>query len=174
MSSSDPGKLNFNRSTKERPYHLSVGGVVHNNEGEILTRHFSNFKGRDTDMYLFPTETIEPSESLEQALLRGLKEEVGVTAEIKGFLGTLVGFAKSNDKIFEKTVIYFLTELKSISLPQYPDEDGASTVEWHTPEFLLEQTKYLPQDMIHSVLNESSIIKAAQKILSPILTRYFA
>ncbi len=174
MSNSHSDRLSYFRSTKQRPFHLSVGGVVYNNKGELLTRHFSNYKGRNVDIYLFPTETIEPGESLEQALLRGLKEEVGVQAKIKGFLGTLVGFAKSKDKIFEKTVIYFLTELQTIGPPLFPEEDGQSSVEWHTPEFLLEQTKYLPQDMIHSVLNESSTIKAAQKIISPTLIRYFA
>lgn len=174
MSNSHSDELNYFRSTKQRPFHLSVGGVIYNDKCELLTRHFSVYKGRKVNVFLFPTETIEPGEMLEQALRRGLMEEVGTRADIKGFLGTLVGFAKSKDKVFEKTVIYFLAELKEIVSPLCPDEDGVSTVEWHTPEFLLEQTKYLPQDMIHSVLNESSIIKSAQKVLSPSLTRYFA
>jgi isopentenyldiphosphate isomerase len=165
MSSSHSGQSNYFRSTKERPFHLSVGAVVFNDKGELLCRHFTNYRGRNVDIYLFPTETPELGETFEQTLHRGLSEEVGVTAESPGFIGTLVGFAISGDKVFEKTVIYFMAHHKETIAPLYPNEDGISTVEWHKPEFLLEQTKHLPYDMLHSVLNESTIIKSAQKVL---------
>lgn len=165
MSSSDNRQDNYFRSTKQRPFHLSVGAVVFNQKGEFLSRHFSTFHDRPANIYLFPTETIEKYESIEIAVHRGLMEEVGVTANIEGLIGTSVGFAVSGDKVFEKTVIYFLMRLEEVKTPFFPDEDGASTIEWHTPEFLLEQAQYLPDDMIHSVLNESSIIKNAWKSL---------
>jgi ADP-ribose pyrophosphatase YjhB (NUDIX family) len=156
---------NYFRSTKERPFHISVGAVVVNDAHKLLCKHFTNFHGRPVNMFLFPTETLEPHESLEQALHRGLKEEVGVTADIRGYIGTSVGFAVSGDKVFEKTVLYFLLHCKTIGTPLFPFEDGVSTIEWHTPEFLLEQAHHLPEDMIHSVLNESNIIRNVQKNL---------
>jgi ADP-ribose pyrophosphatase YjhB (NUDIX family) len=171
MSGLHSGQNNYFRSTKERPFHISVGAVIFNDKGELLCRHFTNYQGRPMDIYILPTETLEQNETLEQALHRGIHEEVGAKADIKGFLGPLVGFAINGDKVFEKTVLFFLMQVKEVYTPLYPDEDGTSTIEWHTPEFLLDQIQYMPEDIIHSVLNESTIIKNAQRALESLTVK---
>ncbi|MDQ3076522.1 MAG: NUDIX hydrolase [bacterium] len=157
--------LNFYRSTKEKPYHLSVGCIVVNEKGEMLTRHFKVFHGKEMEIFLFPTETIEQHETLEETFHRGLLEEVGVQAEIISFIGSLMGPAQSGDKVFEKTVVYFLGKIISISDPLTPNEDGMSTIEWHTPEFLLEHVLQQADYIQTSVLNEEKVIRTAQEVL---------
>ncbi len=153
---------NFYRSTEDRPVHLSVGAVVVNDKGELLCRHFSIFKNNFLNIYLFTTETPEPGENLDQALSRGILEELGAKAEIIGYIGSITGPMISHDREIEKNVVYFLMRLTEMTdSPIYPDEDGPHTIEWQTPEFLLEKIETYPEEIKHSILNESKIINAA-------------
>ena len=79
---------NYFKASKENPYHLSIGAVVLNGEGKILCHHFESLtlKGETfKDFYILMRETIEPSETIEACLERGLREEFGCKAEIKRF-----------------------------------------------------------------------------------------
>ncbi len=156
---------NYYRSTKEKPYHLSVGIVVVNEAEEFLVRHFSTFHGEKVDLCLFPTETIEQDETLEETVHRGLREEVGAEAEIISFIGSIHGLATMNNKTFEKTVIYFLCRFKKGNSPLYPDEDGESITEWHPAKFLIDHQAQQPPDIQNSILNETKIIEAAVEVL---------
>lgn len=85
---------NYFIGTKENPYHLSIGGVLKNAEGKICCHYFDHIShpafGAYDNFYLLMRETIEPGESIEQCLHRGLSEEFGATAELKSYLGSIV------------------------------------------------------------------------------------
>lgn len=100
------------RATNEYPYHLSIGAVVVNDEKKILCHHFKSLqlKGLEfKDLYILMRETIEPNETIEQCLARGLREEFGVRAEIVHILGSLGSFIDDEISLIkQKTVVYFL------------------------------------------------------------------
>ena len=65
-------------------YNVGVGGaVVH--EGRILLVRRASRRGRGN--WQVPGGFIEPDETIEQAVLREVAEESGVTAEVEGILG---------------------------------------------------------------------------------------
>jgi ADP-ribose pyrophosphatase YjhB (NUDIX family) len=65
-------------------YNVGVGGaVVH--EGRILLVRRASRRGRGN--WQVPGGFIEPDETVEQAVLREVAEESGVTAEVEGLLG---------------------------------------------------------------------------------------
>jgi hypothetical protein len=100
----------------DEPFHLSVGAILVNDKGEVA-HHFWNKKEYKNavyeNIYLLMRETIEPNESLEQAVTRGLQEEFGVVATLETYLGSLVAAAKTTRE-FQKTTLYFLCNLEKI------------------------------------------------------------
>ncbi len=60
---------------------VSVAGLVTNEKGEIL---LINCPWRGWE---YPGGMVEPGETLQQALLREIKEETGAEVEITGFIG---------------------------------------------------------------------------------------
>ena len=65
----------------EHTHFVSVAGLVVNDKGEILLIK-SPRRGWE-----YPGGMVEPGESLEDALIREIREETGVSAEIAGFVG---------------------------------------------------------------------------------------
>ncbi len=65
-------------------YNVGVGGaVVHN--GQLLLVRRASRRGRGN--WQVPGGFVEPDETVEQAVLREVAEEAGVTAEVEGILG---------------------------------------------------------------------------------------
>jgi len=154
----------YYHSAANRPFHLSVGLVIVNDKGEFLSKHFSDYRGQYENLYIFPTETVEKDESLEHTLQRALIEEVGVLAEPIGFIGSIVGTIPRHGLLAEKTTIYFLMRYCGPGKPPlYPNEDGHSTIEWYTADFLRLQYSKQPKELLASVLNETKILNAAER-----------
>jgi 8-oxo-dGTP pyrophosphatase MutT (NUDIX family) len=155
---------NYYRSLPKKPYHLSVGLVIVNDSVQFLSKHFSNFRGTPAELYLFPTETIEVGEAIEETLARALKEEVGMKAEVIGYIGSIVGLLTHNHFPAEKTTIYFLMKyIGNGDAPLYPEEDGKNTIEWYSAEFLREQYLHQPEIFNSPILQEIKILDAAEK-----------
>ncbi len=154
--------INHFRATKENPFHISIGGLVYNEAGKILVHHFKNKKmGLSTfeNLYLLLRETMEPNESIEQTLHRGLLEEFGATGETVRFLGSLQSRYPLDGTWVEKTTLYFLVkytghdELKR----QEGSSESESALEWIAPKELLVLLK--KQATINVSLDESVIVK---------------
>jgi ADP-ribose pyrophosphatase YjhB (NUDIX family) len=65
-------------------YNVGVGGAVVHNGRLLLVRRASR-RGRGN--WQVPGGFIEPDETIEQAVIREVEEEAGVTAEVEGILG---------------------------------------------------------------------------------------
>jgi len=80
------------QGNKEHPQHISVGGIVVNDQKQICAHKFHEdqlapyLEGENigADVYLLMRETVDPNESLENAFHRGLMEEFGIKAKLFG------------------------------------------------------------------------------------------
>ncbi|MFZ3031582.1 MAG: NUDIX hydrolase [Candidatus Moraniibacteriota bacterium] len=162
---------NIFRGEAESPYHLSVGAVLVNEKGEVATHYFKEFetfeKVKFFDFYLLMRETVEPGESIEGAVSRGIKEEFGATGEIERFLGTLVTKFLRRGTWIEKTTTYFLVSLESfdLNLQTKDGETRVSQVQWQSIDFLIEKMKEQGKKYERTDLDESIILERAKKFI---------
>lgn len=145
------------------PYHLSVGAVVTNSNGEVLVHHWKNLPDlQNNEVFLLMRETPEENETLEQAVERGLAEEFGIKAEIKDYLGSIISnfhHGRTNESI-EKTTTYFLCT-NPIELPEGRTGDGveiSSKLEWHNPRDMIEISKAQAKACNSADLDESKML----------------
>ncbi len=161
------------KSTKESPYHLSVGAVLVDKEGQIACHYFKKFQvtGEDQkydDFYILMRETVESGEGLEEAVLRGIKEEFGATGEIEKFVGTLLTKFPRGDVWIEKTTAYFLIRLKDFDINNriFDDCEKESIIQWQPIDFLISKMETQGQRYERTDLDESEILKRAKKYVS--------
>ncbi len=158
----------FQHSAKS-PYHISVGAVLTNGEGNILVHTFRekdvpsgfvhNLGGLEMVSILM-RESLENRESLEGAVTRGLQEEFGMEGIIKKYLGSEQHFLETPGGSFEKTTVYFEVELTHIGERPSDDAEGHSTLEWIEPSVLIERMEDQGRRTDRKDLDESKIIKA--------------
>lgn len=158
---------NYFQGTTTHPYHISIGGVVRNEEGKICCHYFDSIThesvGTLTNFVLLMRETIEENETIEECLARGLMEEFGIVANLNRYIGSITcKFKVSESPVeIEKTTLYFLCDFVSIDEQQRKEDDieAKSIIKWFTPDELIlrmqEQGKRLHRDDT----DESSIIK---------------
>lgn len=122
--------------SKENPYHISVGAVVVNDKNEICCHYFDKISIGGflfEDIYILMRETIEPNESIEQCLERGLREEFGMKAELVSYLGSITSLLDLKDfaKV-EKTTLYFLCKPISFDFDKrkVDDPESSSNIKW--------------------------------------------
>jgi len=65
----------------------SRGIIINKNEVLTIFRRKVNTEGKVKQYYVIPGGGLEDNETLEENLLRELKEELGIEAKIKGFVG---------------------------------------------------------------------------------------
>lgn len=158
---------NYFAASKDHPYHVSIGAVMRNAEGKICCHHFDKLDvksiGVFEDLYLLMRETIEPGESIEQCLHRGLMEEFGATAKLITYIGSKQDRfkIKDTDVEVEKTTLYFLCDCISQDelKRKEGDEEASSEIRWMDPAelagFMKAQcVKYGREDADESVIVE--------------------
>ncbi|MDO8573059.1 MAG: NUDIX hydrolase [bacterium] len=136
---------NIFQASKEYPFHISVGVVLTNNDG-LICCHF--YKRADlpiesegkSDLYLLMRETIQPNESLETAISRGLQEEFGARGTLKAYIGSIKSsFPLRVSKVeVEKITLYFhvgMTEFNPITRDQ-DEVESKSVIQWIKAEDL--------------------------------------
>jgi ADP-ribose pyrophosphatase YjhB (NUDIX family) len=155
---------NYFRGAEQRPYHLSIGAVLQNNEGLIACHHFDELVGMK-NVYILMRETIEPHERIEEALHRGLKEEFGAVANLNTYIGSFTALVRG-DRDIQKTTLYFLCNLKEIrdEWRKADDEERDSHIEWHTKEFLIEKMKNQGAVTNMADLDESEVLERLIKV----------
>lgn len=156
------------QARKEFPFHVSVGAVLTNAQGQVCC-HF--YKKSDlpiesegkSDLYLLMRETIESEETIEHALLRGIKEEFGATGEIRAYLGSLISFfpLRISKVSVQKTTLYFHITVKDF-LPGERAQDeveSKSEILWLDPHNLVDIFRDQGKKYDRSDLDESEIIE---------------
>ncbi len=116
---------------------FSAGGIVFNNQGQVLvTQHSQNHH------WSFPKGLLgdHPEQTMEESALREVKEEGGVKAEIVGKVGVnRYVYTLNGEKIF-KVVTYFLMKYLSGS----PEDHDWEVEEagWYTSDEALKQLTF--------------------------------
>lgn len=121
--------MNHFQRSKEYPFHVSIGAIVIDKDKKVACHYFKELDipalGKAEDLYLLMRETIEPGESIEQCLARGLQEEFGAKASMRHYIGSIVSrfsLAKEGSTV-EKTTLYFLCDLVSFDPSRRKDGD---------------------------------------------------
>ena len=158
---------NYFQGSVQNPYHISIGAVVQNDKGEVCCHYFKTFShpamGTFDDFYLLMRETIEPNETIEGCLARGLREEFGIQATLKSFMGPLVSrfLIPKTNVIMEKTTLYFLCNLIDIDLAKRAsgDPESVSELRWMKPQDLIPKMKEQGQRSGREDIDESKILE---------------
>ena len=163
---------NYFISTGDRPYHLSVGAVVLNDHSEVLCHHFPILKVEKltaTDLFLLIRETLELGETLETAIHRGLREEAGVKAKIETYLGSHVSMFPRQEKVLQKTTLYFLCRLEKIDTTKRDpnDPEASSEILFLPIDVLIEKMKAQAARYGRTDLDEATVLERVKTLNRP-------
>jgi len=165
---------NYFQGNSKHPQHLSVGAVIVNEKNDVCCHHFlpntltgywadeaKKVGAYDREFYLLMRETLNPNETIEQALSRGMMEEFGIEGEMIDYIGSIQSHFKHDGAEVEKTTVYFLCRMISQDLAKrdVSDIEGTTLVEWHTPEFLIPKMKEQATTFARTDVDESSILE---------------
>ena len=128
---------------------LSSGGVIINNNLILLLKKYNGD-------YVLPKGRIERGESIEEAALREVKEESGITGEIKKYLGKIdYSFINRMRNIrIDKTVHFFLMSTRDThTKPQ--SMEGFKTAKFYEREKAISLMKYSQErEIIRKAIEE--------------------
>lgn len=160
--------MNYFRGQESAPYHLSVGAVILDEQNRVACLHFStDDHGTKGEAYLLMRETVEQGETLAEAVRRGIKEEIGVEAEIQDFIGTIISHFGFRTTIVEKTTLYFLCKALFKEAKPEPNNafEASGILEWRSIDFLIEQGKKQAAHFQRDDIDESTILECVQKLM---------
>ncbi|WP_226529122.1 NUDIX domain-containing protein [Metabacillus niabensis] len=86
---------------------LAVSGIVENENGEwlVVKKKYGGLKG----LWSLPAGFVEQGETIDEAVLREIKEETGITATVNGVAGIRSGVIE--DRISDNMIIFSLTAI---------------------------------------------------------------
>ena len=116
-----------------KAYNVGVGGAVVQ-DGRILLVRRASRRGRGN--WQVPGGFIEPDETIEQAVVREVIEEAGVTGEVQGVLGIRNRYDEDSGNS-----LYIVLLLRPVSGEPQPDEHEVDQAAY----FTLDEVKALEQ-----------------------------
>jgi ADP-ribose pyrophosphatase YjhB (NUDIX family) len=120
---------------------LAVAGLVVNTSGEwlVVKKKYGGLKGK----WSIPAGFVEANETVDQAVVREVLEETGISCHVQGILGVRSGVIK--DKISDNMIIFSLKMKGEGEQTVIPQEDELYEAEFKSPEELKndEQTSVL-------------------------------
>lgn len=160
---------NYFGATPDRPYHLSVGIVVLDEDSNIICLHYPELLGFP-GVFALPNWTMKSNRTLEEAAKEGAKKELGATIEILAYLGNLVAqdmwFGElGTPKPVEKNVVYFLAKATSFdnSLAAEENTKENRTIVHKTFDFLIDtMSKQEVKDGMRDFAQAPIVIRAKQ------------
>jgi 8-oxo-dGTP pyrophosphatase MutT (NUDIX family) len=133
------------------------GGLVFRNQDnklEVLLIQNHKMTRPDEFWWGLPKGHIDKGETSEQAALREVKEETGISAEISEKVGdSKYIFTLNGEKVFKVVTIYLMKYLSGDAAPQ---QSEISKVEWVDAERALDQLSFA---------NDKSLLKQALVLL---------
>lgn len=160
--------MSLHIATVENPYHLSVGAVVVDRKNKTIGCQYVKEYLGDTEIYLVMRESLEDGETPEEAVKRGLMEEMGIDAKIQRYIGSIVSsFMREEEKV-EKTTLYYLCELTNFDLSRRDenDEDASNDIVWLPIDELIAKSSDQFQRSGRDDFDESKILERAKKYIA--------
>jgi len=118
---------------------IGVAGVLKKNDLYLVVK---KTYGGLKDKWSFPAGFVDPGETIEQAVIREVKEETGIDSEVHDILGIRTGVIKN--KISDNMIIFLLKYV-------------AGEIEMNQDE--LKDARWLSRDELLSDPNTSSMIR---------------
>lgn len=140
--------MSIYKSTKEYPHHISVGVVLINDKHEVACHFYreQTIRNYPQNFYTLMNESLEANETLEEAVMRGLKEEYSMKGILERYVGSVIMWFDKDGVNIEKTVPYFLCRLTSIEERDVHDPESISEIKWMNLDELIEIMKTQEKD----------------------------
>jgi mutator protein MutT len=129
-------------------YNIGVGGAVVDDDRLLLVRRASR---RGHGNWQLPGGYIEPDETIEEAVVREVKEETGVTAEVQGVVGL-----RNRYDVDVGNGVYVILLLRKVSGEPIADGHEVDRAEFFTLDKIQELNPLPPVNW-----------EIAQRVLSP-------
>ena len=166
---------NIFQGSEETPFHISIGAVLTDGEGSICCHFYKKDElpmesEGVSDLYLLMRETLEPGQTIEETVARGLKEEFGAEGKLKAYIGSIRSWfpLHGHGIRIEKTTLYFHVEMTTFNPTTREDDviESRSEILWKKPEvlealFAEQGRKYERTDLDESTIIRSYITYAA-------------
>lgn len=137
ISDASLGLSEFEPLGKTFELRKSARAILRKSDGTIAIQHLQN-----RNLHKLPGGGVESSESLEDALLREIKEEVGCTATISHEIGIVIEYRKEQ-KLLHLSTCYVADVLDFVEEPHLEQgeiDEGMITI-WVTPNEAIEKMK---------------------------------
>ncbi|MBW3111092.1 NUDIX hydrolase [Bacillus sp. MCCB 382] len=132
---------------------LAVAGLIIDENGKwlVVKKKYSGLKG----MWSLPAGFVNPGESVDEAVVREVKEETGLHTTIKGIIGVRSGVIQHD---ISDNMMIFLLENKETSSIEI-EEKELWDVGWKSPQELLkdDQTSVMVHEMIKRLSSQNRL-----------------
>jgi len=159
-----PSDRTTNRKSPERrPYakrvdEVSAGGLVidfSGTRGLLIGRIDHKDASRERLLWSLPKGHIEAGETPEQAAIREVQEETGITSEITKSIGVIDFWFMAGDKRIHKTVHHFI--FKEVSGELTPQITEVDEVSWFPLSEIVERLAYPDEKKLIAKSGEISL-----------------
>ena len=142
-------------------YNLGVGGAVIK-DGKLLLVRRASRRGRGN--WQIPGGFVEPDETMEQAVVREVAEESGVTAEVVGVLGIRSRYDADNGNS-----TYVILALRPVSGEPTPDNHEVDLAGYFSLEEIdaLEQVPPINREVARRALDPNRRLLSPQEVTQP-------
>ena len=142
-------------------YNLGVGGAVVR-EGKLLMVRRASRRGRGN--WQIPGGFVEQDETMEQAVVREVQEEAGVTAEVVGVLGIRNRYDEDNGNS-----MYVILALRPVSGEPTPDAHEVDMAGYFSLEEIdaLEQVPPINREVARRALDPNRRLLDPQMVTQP-------
>jgi 8-oxo-dGTP diphosphatase len=142
---------------------IATGGIIQNGNKVLLVQITY---GANQGYWMLPGGFVEPGESLEEALVREVKEETGLETSPNRIVGIRSG-VRTNKRILESNV-YIVFEMKVLSGTLIVDGEEISQTAYREVEEILraKDVVELTKDMIKSAFHNGGLEKYTKLLQS--------
>jgi 8-oxo-dGTP pyrophosphatase MutT (NUDIX family) len=151
-------EVRLNNMTREKPasvVEVSAGGFVVSKTDSTLVALMARFNRGGKLEWCIPKGHLEPGETKEQAALREVFEETGLTAEITDYLGDVSYTFNQKGKNVSKTVhVYLMTQLSGELTMEHDPNHEASELAWVKLSELINRLSHVNEKRIAKVALE--------------------